>query len=57
MRQKSGPEKAPAEPIVKDIWRAARRHVSAEEKIRVVLRAGVARRAWPSSAAARGSPR
>jgi transposase len=57
MRQKSGPEKAPAEPIVKDIRRAARRHVSAEEKIRVVLRAGVARRAWPSSAAARGSPR
>ncbi len=37
MRQKSGPEKAPAEQIVKDIRRAARRHFSAEEKIRVVL--------------------
>ena len=37
MRQKSGPEKAPAEQIVQDIRRATRRHFSAEEKIRVVL--------------------
>ena len=37
MRQKSGPEKAPAEQVVKDIRRATRRHFSAEEKIRVVL--------------------
>ena len=37
MRQKPGPEKAPAEQIVKDIRRATRRHFSAEEKIRVVL--------------------
>ena len=37
MRQKSGPEKAPAEQIVKDIRRATRRQFSAEEKIRIVL--------------------
>jgi transposase len=37
MRQKPGPEKAPAEQIVKDIRRATRRPFSAEEKIRVVL--------------------
>ena len=37
MRNKTGPEKAPAEQIVKDIRRATRRHFSAEEKIRVVL--------------------
>ena len=37
MRQKSGPVKAPAEQIVKDIRRATRRHFSAEEKIRIVL--------------------
>src|SRR5215210_6811725 len=37
MRQKPGPEKAPAEQIVKDMRRATRRHFSAEEKIRVVL--------------------
>ena len=37
MRQKPGPEKVPAEQIVKDIRRATRRHFSAEEKIRVVL--------------------
>ena len=33
MKQKSGPEKAPAEQVVKDI----RRQYSAEEKIRIVL--------------------
>jgi transposase len=37
MRQKSGPEKQPAEDAIRDIRRATRRHFSAEEKIRVVL--------------------
>ena len=37
MRQKSGPEQAPAEQVVKDIRRATRRQFSAEEKIRIVL--------------------
>jgi transposase len=37
MRQRSGPDKAPAEQIVKDIRRATRRHFSAEDKIRIVL--------------------
>src|SRR4029078_12648531 len=37
MRQRSGPERAPAEQVVKDIRRATRRHFSAEDKIRVVL--------------------
>ena len=37
MRRKSGPARAPAEQVVKDIRRATRRHFSAEEKIRVVL--------------------
>ena len=37
MRQKSGPDKAPAEHVVKDIRRATRRHFSAEDKIRIVL--------------------
>jgi transposase len=37
MRQKSGPEKKPAEQVVKDIRRATRRQFSAEEKIRIVL--------------------
>src|SRR5215210_817388 len=37
MRQKSGPVRAPAEQVVKDIRRATRRHFSAEDKIRVVL--------------------
>lgn len=37
MRQKSGPAKAPAEHVVKDIRRATRRHFSAEDKIRIVL--------------------
>ena len=37
MRQKFGPEKAPAEQVVKDIRRATRRQFSAEEKIRIVL--------------------
>ena len=37
MRQKSGPEKQPAEDAIRDIRRATRRHFSAEEKIAVVL--------------------
>jgi transposase len=37
MRQKSGPEKQPAEEIIRDIRRTTRRHFSAEEKIRIVL--------------------
>jgi transposase len=37
MRQKSGPEKQPAEDGIRDIRRATRRHFSAEQKIRVVL--------------------
>ena len=37
MKQKSGPEKAPAEQVVKDIRRQTRRQYSAEEKIRMVL--------------------
>ena len=37
MRQKSGPEKQPAEDAIRDIRRATRRHFSAEEKIRNVL--------------------
>ena len=37
MRQKSRPEKQPAEDTIKDIRRATRRRFSAEEKIRVVL--------------------
>jgi hypothetical protein len=34
---KSGPEKAPAEQVLKDIRRQTRRQYSAEEKIRIVL--------------------
>jgi transposase len=37
MRQKSGPEKEPADQVVKEIRRATRRQFSAEEKIRIVL--------------------
>ena len=37
MRQKSGPAKAPAEQVVREIRRVTRRHFSAEDKIRVVL--------------------
>jgi hypothetical protein len=37
MRQKSGPEKQPAEDAIRDIRRATRRHFSAEENIRIVL--------------------
>jgi transposase-like protein len=37
MKQKSGPGKAPAEQILKEIRRQTRRQYSAEEKIRIVL--------------------
>src|SRR5215471_16627265 len=37
MREKSGPRKAPAERVVRDIRRATRRHFSAEDKIPIVL--------------------
>jgi transposase len=37
MKQKSGPDKATAEQVVKDIRRQTRRQYSAEEKIRIVL--------------------
>ena len=45
MRQKSGPEKQPAEDAIRDIRRATRRHFSAEEKIRIVLEGLGGRRA------------
>ena len=51
MRQKSGPEKQPAEQVVKNIRRATRRQFSAEEKIRIVLEGLRVRRAWRSCAA------
>jgi transposase len=37
MKQKSGPDKAPAEQVLKDIRRQTRWQYSAEEKIRIVL--------------------
>ncbi len=37
MRKKSGPQKATAERVVKDIRRKTRKQHSAEEKIRIVL--------------------
>jgi ribosomal protein L31E len=36
MKHKSGPDKTPAEQVVKDIRRQTRRQYSAEEKIRIV---------------------
>jgi hypothetical protein len=53
MRQKSGPEKQPAEEAIKDIRRATRRHFSAEEKIRVVLEQPCARSGLPRKPAVR----
>jgi transposase len=38
MKQESGPVKAPAQEILKDIRRQTRRHFSAKEKIRIVLK-------------------
>lgn len=40
MKQKSGPGKAPAEQVLKDIRRQTRRHYSAEEKLRIASPAG-----------------
>ena len=37
MGQKSGPVKEPADRVVKEIRRATRRQLSAEEKVRIVL--------------------
>jgi transposase len=37
MKQKSGPNKAPAEQVLMNIRRQTRRQCSAEEKIRIVL--------------------
>src|SRR6059036_372455 len=37
MKQKSGPDKPPAEQVLKNIRRQTRRQYSAEEKIRIVL--------------------
>ena len=37
MKQKSGPDKAPAEQVLKNIRRQTRRQYSAEENIRIVL--------------------
>lgn len=37
MKQKSGPDKAPAERALKDIRRQTRRQYLAEEKIRILL--------------------
>jgi len=53
MKQKSGPEKQPAEDAIRDIRRATRRHFSAEEKICVVLQGLRGRRASPNSVGAR----
>jgi hypothetical protein len=46
MRQKSGPEKQPAEDAIRDIRRATRRHFSAEEKIRSYWKGYAGRRAY-----------
>ena len=57
MRQKSWPEKQPAEDAIRDIRRATRRHFSAEEKIRTYWKGCGGRRASPNSVGARASPR
>ena len=56
MRQKSGPEKQPAEDAIRDIRRATRRHFSAEEKIRVVLEGLRGEESIAELCAARASP-
>jgi hypothetical protein len=56
MKQKSGPDNAPAERVLKDIRRQTRRQYSAEEKIRIVLEDCAVRRISPSCAAVRASP-
>jgi hypothetical protein len=53
MKQTTGPARRPAEAVIKDIRRATRRQFSAEEKIRVVLKACAVRTASLSCAGAR----
>jgi transposase-like protein len=50
MKQKSGPGKAPADQVLKDVRRQTRRQYSAEEKIRIVLEGCAARKISTSSA-------
>jgi hypothetical protein len=50
MKQKSGPDKAPAEQVLKNIRRQTRRQYSAEEKIRIIWRDYAAKRASRSFA-------
>ena len=54
MKQKSGPGKAPAEQVLKDVRRQTRRQYSAEENIRIVLEGCAAKRTSRSFAAAEG---
>ena len=54
MGQKSGPEKEPAERVVKEIRRATRRQFTAEEKIRIVLSGPSRRRHIVQLPAAKG---
>ena len=55
MNQKSGPDNAPAEPVLKNTRRQTRRQYSAEEKIRMVTTVNVVeispRRGTPSRCA------
>ena len=53
MKQNSGPGKAPAEQVLKDIRRQTRRHYSAEEEIRIVLAGLRGEEKSPSSAVGR----
>lgn len=52
MKRKSGPGKAPAEQVLKDVSRQTRRHYSAEEKIRLRWK-GVSLRGRPRKDALR----
>ncbi len=56
MKQKSGPGKAPAERVLKDIRRQTRRHYSAKEKIRIVLEGLRGEENTPSCAAGKAFP-
>jgi hypothetical protein len=53
MKQKSGPGKAPAEEVLKNIRRQTRRQYSAEENIRIVLEGLRGVETSPSFAAAK----
>ena len=57
MRQKSGPDKEPADKVVKEIRRATRRQFSAEEKIRIVLEGLRGEDSIAELSAAKGSSR